>query len=452
MSTTLVDSAAAPVEPPSAPELFTWRSLNGLQKMMLRWETFHPLNAVHVLKLAGSPAAAEIRDAIAAAVQRHLPGPVLFSDCQNRFRCLPAAEHACPLEISIHTADESAAVLQQLLHQELNTPFTVGAAWPYRFHAVLCADNTCTLLIVYRHAMQDGHATLALGRTILRQLRHLPSSAPLGLADNLYGDIPGFHSGGSRLKMAPAVLREIVTGLNSWRIRPRWSPPDRFVTGTSTTTLPVSAALATARSLQAKVQDVLLAATHEAMQLIPAGYGRRNRIGLYTPVDIRHEAVPPIMEACGQILGGYTLRFRRSPDTPFAELVQQFCAETQQIKRSGSYRLYERHVNFMSYVWDRLPRWGNRVAGPFLAPISAGLSNMNINQFMAEELQCNQLLDYLRFTGTGIMTSLMLLATTCGDSLNLTTTHHSTLYSDEEMAAVRQHIQARLLGQQPERQ
>lgn len=452
MPSILVSPVADSVTILPAPHLFSWRPLNGLQKMMLRWETIQPLNAIHLLTIAGNPDTGEVRRAVKIAVQRHIPGPVLFSDCQNQFRCLAAAEHNCQLEISVHDESTASENLQQkLLHHELNTPFPNTAAWPYRFHAVLASNNTWTLQIAYRHALQDGSSTMALARTILRSLRNLPTSAPLGLADNLFGDIPAFHNNGSPLQMAPAILKEIITGLTSRRIRPRWNPPDQFVTGLDSAGICVAEALANARRQKVKLQDVLLAATHEAMQQISVPHGLRNRIGLYTPVDLRREAVPPVPEACGQILGGYTLRFQ-CRKTPFAELVQQFAAETQRIKQSGYHRLYERHVNFMSFIWDRLPNWGNEVAGPFLAPITAALSNLNSNEFMTEELQCGQLLNYSRFTGTGIMTSLMLGMTTCGNSLNLSTTHHSMLYSEAEMTEVRRHIQSRLLGLDPARQ
>ncbi|HCP12194.1 MAG TPA: hypothetical protein DIT89_07650, partial [Planctomycetaceae bacterium] len=170
------------------------------------------------------------------------------------------------------------------------------------------------------------------------------------------------------------------------------------------------------------------------------------RIGLYTPVDLRHETIPPVPEASGQILGGYTLRPRRRRGQSFADFVRQMAAETQQIKRSGVYRFYERHLEFMSNIWDCLPRWGNRVAGPGLVPVSALVSNVNLNTFLCDELASGQLQRYSRYTGTGIMTSMMLGLTTCGNTLEVSSTHHSVLFSQEQAAAIRQRVRYRLLG------
>jgi len=117
------------------------------------------------------------------------------------------------------------------------------------------------------------------------------------------------------------------------------------------------------------------------------------------------------------------------------------------VKQQQDYRLYEQHLRFTSHIWDRLPEAANRLAGPLIAPVAALASNVNLGQFLSEEIACGQILGYTRFTGTGIMTSMMAGLTTLGDAFNLTMTTRDDLYSPEEMHTFRRHLQQRLLGQ-----
>ncbi|MFO0061536.1 MAG: hypothetical protein ACK57O_11730, partial [Planctomyces sp.] len=62
-------------------------------------------------------------------------------------------------------------------------------------------------------------------------------------------------------------------------------------------------------------------------------------------------------------------------------------------------------------------------------------------------LQSGQLLDYSRYTGTGIMTSMMVGLTTCGANCRISTTHHSTLFAESEIRELRRRVCCRLLGE-----
>jgi len=427
-----------------------WRPLNGLQKMMLRWESFHPLNAAHLLTLAGQPDVASVRNAVHAAVQWFLPGPVEFSGDGCSFRCLTEQSPQSYIQLDFHTSGQQPPeqFTNALLQTELNRRFPEESSSPFRFHIVTTGANRWYLLIIYRHVIQDSRATTALARCMLRHLRGaVPTdAAPPGFARELSTLIPNFKRDGSLGKTLPRVLREICCGCISWRAPRCFAKPDVLVPDTDSELLPLSDVRLTSRDFGVTVHDLLLSATHEAIEETVCRSGFRRRIGLYTPVDLRHETIPPVPEASGQILGGYTLRPRRRRGQSFADFVRQMAAETQQIKRSGVYRFYERHLEFMSNIWDCLPRWGNRVAGPGLVPVSALVSNVNLNTFLCDELASGQLQRYSRYTGTGIMTSMMLGLTTCGNTLEVSSTHHSVLFSQEQAAAIRQRVRYRLLG------
>jgi len=429
--------------------LLEWRPLNGLQRMMLRWEQFCPLNAAHVLTLSGSVTALSLGEAVRAALGRHFPLPAEVCTAGNRMRCGVWKGQGSDLELTVTTVPrQPESAISSVLDRELNRYFPGGLHWPFRFHAICETEDRWHLVVIYRHAFMDSRGVSALCRSVLRVLRgyELTEPAP-GFAPDLSTIVPAFGDSAAARDSVVSVAREILHGLGSWRATQRFSGEDRCVTGVEQESLSVACVLQSARSLGVTVQDLLLAAMHDSLSSMSLITGRRQRIGLYTPVDLRQETVPPVPEASGQVLGGYTLRLPRSRGGTFADLVQRVSQESREIKRTGHYRLYERHLSFMTSVWDRLSQRANRLAGPFLAPVAALASNVNLNQFFEDELHSGQLLDYSRYTGTGIMTSMMFGLTTCGASCRISTTHHSTLFSESEIRELRRRVCRRLLGE-----
>ena len=347
---------------------------------------------------------------------------------------------------SVHRQPELA--IAGVLDRELNRYFPGGLHWPFRFHAICETADRWHLVVVYRHAFMDSRGISALCRSVLRVLRGFELTEPApGFAPDLSLIVPAFSDSAAARHSVVSVSREIFHGLGSWRAQQRFAGPDRCVTGVESESLSLSGVLQSARSLCVTVQDLLLAAMHDSLSQMSLVTGRRQRIGLYTPVDLRQETVPPVPEASGQVLGGYTLRLPRERGGSFADLAKRVSRESQAIKRSGHYRLYERHLSFMTAVWDRLSHRANEVAGPFLAPVAALASNVNLNVFFEDELQSGQLLDYSRYTGTGIMTSMMVGLTTCGANCRISTTHHSTLFAESEIRELRRRVCCRLLGE-----
>lgn len=429
--------------------LLEWRPLNGLQRMMLRWEQFGPLNAAHVLTLSGAVTESLLGEAVRAALGRHFPLPAEVCAAGDRMRCGVWMGAGGDVELTVTRVTRQAeSAIANVLDRELNRCFPSGLHWPFRFHAICESEDCWHLVVVYRHAFMDSRGVSALCRSVLRVLRGVELTEPApGFAPDLSTIVPAFSDSAAARQSVLSVGREVFHGLGSWRAQQRFSGPDRCVTGIEQDSLSVACVLEAARSLGVTVQDLLLGAMHESLSVMSLVTGRRQRIGLYTPVDLRQETVPPVPEASGQVLGGYTLRLPRFGGGSFADLVQRLSRESREIKRSGHYRLYERHLSFMTWVWDRLPRRANQLAGPFLAPVAALASNVNLNSFFDNELRCGQLLDYSRYTGTGIMTSMMVGLTTCGAGCRISTTHHSTLFSESEMRELRRRVCRRLAGE-----
>jgi hypothetical protein len=450
MNLTIPVQRREPRSGPADPQATAWRRLNGLQRMMVRWELFQPLNAAHVVELAGGISAERLIAGISTALFRHLPGPLEISSSGNHLRFVDWKTRECPtLTVECRPSLlKGLSAVHAILGQQLNIAFPAGVHWPVRFHLITSADQRTFLAVTYRHAVADSRSISALLRTLFRSARGEPDPADLlDLAPDLHQILPDFQRWTYPLRVARQLWKEFLHGAVSWRAHDRHPTTGLVVTGGGEDNLPTALLKETARRYQATVQELFVAALLDAFAELLPQRPNRLRFGIYTPVDLRAETVPPVPEAFGQILGGYTLRLRRPRSASFAQLVKTVTKESAVVKQQQDYRLYEQHLRFTSHIWDRLPEAANRLAGPLIAPVAALASNVNLGQFLSEEIACGQILGYTRFTGTGIMTSMMAGLTTLGDAFNLTMTTRDDLYSPEEMHTFRRHLQHRLLGQ-----
>jgi len=427
-----------------------WCRLNGLQKMMVRWELFQPLNAAHVVELGHRILPESLVAGISTALFRHLQGPIEISTSGNHLRFDSRETNLWP-RLVVECCQSpllGLSAVHAILGQQLNIAFPQGVHWPVRFHLITSADQRTFLVVTYRHAVADSRSVSALLRTLLRSAHGEPNATDLlDLAPDLHQILPEFKRWTYPLRVARQLWKEFVHGAMSWRAHDRHPASGLVMTGGGEDKFPLALLKETAHRYQATIQELFIASLLDAFaELLPERQNRL-RFGIYTPVDLRTETEPPVPEAFGQILGGYTLRQRRPRSASFTQLVKTVAAESAVLKRQRDYRLYEQHLRFAAHIWDRLPDAANRLTGPFLAPVAALASNVNLARFLADEISCGQILGYQRFTGTGIMTSMMAGLTTLGDSFSLTTTTRDDLYSPAEMTSLRGHLQQRLIGQ-----
>ncbi|HWL08213.1 MAG TPA: hypothetical protein VNQ76_07410 [Planctomicrobium sp.] len=205
----------------------------------------------------------------------------------------------------------------------------------------------------------------------------------------------------------------------------------------------------TSRSLGVKVQDLLFASLLEALSLnfsSELAKSRRKNIGIYAPADLRAESVVNTDATIGQILGCITVREQVGPGMSFSELVRNVASQTSSVKKRKAHRDHSFHMNVMSRIWDLFPDRLNRVAGPYLIPLSGYISNVNLTDFLAEELVNGTIRNYFRYSGTGLLSPMMLGITTLGPVFNLTTTHHRDVFTHEDITRIVSHVQMRLAG------
>jgi hypothetical protein len=439
--------------------------LNGMQQMMLRWEKIHPLNALHVVELGESVPVEAAQQALDRAIDTLNLGPVEFSKNLRQFRYPQDAQFERPRVESLQQepvqtlsidGDLSRSALSDLLDDHLNRPFAkTGLNWPFRFIHLSTSDRRCYLGVVYRHAVSDSGGIQRIVRCWLRILFGLtqPGTPLRTEAPPLEQLFPKELS----WKQFPTRVREIATeirtSLDCFRVAPARPGTAAIAGALHARQLPLAAIRSTARKEGVTVQDALFAALVEGFRLLfdeDMSLKGRSTLALYASADIRREANADLDDVLGQFLGAITVRVATPTGRSFAQIAAEVTRQSRAIKASRAYLSDALHLQTMARFWDLVPLWLNRAVGPRLFPVMSLISNVNLTDFLAREIAAGFVVDYHRFTGTGILTPMMTGFTTVGSHVNLTTTRHTDTFTADQHTRLIRHVERRLTGQLPE--
>jgi hypothetical protein len=205
----------------------------------------------------------------------------------------------------------------------------------------------------------------------------------------------------------------------------------------------------TCRELKVKVHTAASAAYMEALALhwsTQIDHGRRKSVSIYTPVDLRREASGRLDSAMGQLLGAVISHATIANGTDFRALASGVEKQFTEARTASSHYSHLSHLQLMARVWDCLPRVAKEHVLPALFSQTGFLSNVDLSEFLSEELDSQGVLSYHRFSGTGIMTPMMLAITTLGAKYHLTSTHRADVWESAEMQRIVAHVQWRLDG------
>jgi len=429
--------------------------LNGLQRMMLRWEEFHALNAIHIVRLGRCHAPEHVAQVVDRVTRSLGLLPVSF-DAKRRSILFHDEKsdgiETAPTFLHLPFVGPVRSAIEAVLNDQLNREFGTVPHWPVRFALIDTPSEGQFLALTYHHAVSDSRGVSLVLREILRALQ---------------GRVPLVR----RLDLHPPSLKELFPRELGWRGLLRrgvstaselfassvcFSPPRHrraefaIEAGIHSLAFPVSLLKQTSGRLGVTVHALLAAALLEALHLHFADEllsSSRKSLAVYTPADLRRESKVETGNAVGQILGCITTRVAIPEGTAFRTIAEQVARQMQTTRSQGRDREHSAHMDVMSRIWDCLPRFLNRVAGPCLLPMAGFISNVNLSEFLAEEIATGEVQDYLRFTGTGILSPMMLGMTTVGSTVNLTTTHHTDVFSNEEIARIVGHVEWRLSGE-----
>lgn len=410
------------------------------------------MNAIHVVHLGTNYRPEFIQQVISEKCHSLGLAPVEFLDNRRSVRYADGtnADNGSP-PFQYHMRSGSIEwALQSLLTEELNTPFEDGIHWPVRFFLIETEQGQF-IVLNYQHAISDSRGISLVLREIIRTLAGMPPEID-SLNRNpppLNKLFPGKSSIRGMLRRGADLFAEITESVTCYH------HPRRFSGGVASECAIHSHGLSTAilkqttQRLGVKVQDLLFASLIEALSLNFTDQlraSRRKRIGVYAPADLRRESKLNTDTALGQLLGCINVREFMGKQRPFRDLVKSVSVRTNRLKESKTYREHSLQMDIMSRIWDCLPRRANRVAGPYLIPLSGYISNVNLTEFLEEEIASGLVQNYFRFSGTGILTPMMFGMTTMGKTFNLTSTHHLNVFSSQDIARVMAQIQLRLSG------
>lgn len=434
------------VSPPTSVIPLRWNQLEGMQQAMLRWEEFSPINAIHLAEVCSSYSQATLEKAIVSGVQASSIAPLELSSKLVSYRC--EARNTAPLQVvKIQDPESDWQTVLDCVGSELNTPFPAGVHWPVRFTLVQTTDHRSFLLLCYRHAISDSQGSSELLKNILRELRGEHSASENSVKSlTLQEYFPNSSNLSARCASLIDTVREFPSTIRNFRPRNWYSAPGAIQSGINSEILELSQVQAVAKAVGVKIQALFLAAMAEAFSALSSRTAPRSNFTFYTPANMRQAGGKPAEAGLGMLLGGFHTHISGRSRLSFSGLAQRIGEQMQLAKQKQLHLRHNMKLELMSRIWDRLPSGINRRLGPLLLPVTALASNVNLNHIFESECGHRQLLNYYRFTGTGILTSMMVGLTTLGESINLSTTHPANFYTHAEIDGIREHIAARLVG------
>jgi hypothetical protein len=423
-----------------------------MQQMMLRWEEFCPMNALHAIAFSADVKFLSVCDAVAAALKSLQIGPVEISSNQTRIRWLRQGETRDQLLVPRKQVCQDWNDLYKFFSLELNDPFPDGIHWPFRLVFIERLGATSMLSLTYRHAVSDSRGASLILREILRQLRHN------GVEESDGKGVSALHQVALPLRsdrhLAERVYHTIEEALNGSR---QFLGRHRFATGAPIrclvphVTIPLGLVRRSAKELGVRIHLLFLAAIFEGLSILlqdeVSGRSWRKFISIQTPVDLRPLLNDEFRHAQGQYLGSSVSRMKVKPGNGFRDYVLRVIQNAYTPNdRNASAESISR-LETMARAWDCcLPRSIKGSISTSFYSAMAVATNVNLNQFLEVELAAGQIQSYLRFTGTGILIPLMFGLTTLGERVSLTTTCHDGSFTSEEQQCLLRHIAYRLSG------
>jgi len=432
--------------------------LNGLQRMMFRWEQHLPLNALHLVELAFHPDPGSAQRCLAETctslglrkVRVDARGTSLSWDTLAETE----RDEAPPLHLRVLPSLTKVS-LSRAINAELNHPFPQGPHWPIRAVHFEVAGQTTYLGLVYHHLVTDARGVSLVMRDWLRRLGGLPPrKSSLEFTCPQPEDLTEDHAvqhWGETLTGMGRSLADVLTLRSFRRPQPLLREKRRICSGIHETAARLARVQGFAKALGATLGDLVLAALFEGLTLsLAKKANERLPLALCMPVDLRRRASEDLSQVLGQMLGSLTVRDVGGVEEPFSQRVARITEETRVLKEGDRAARYALQMRFMSRLWDLAPDWINRVAGPALIPLAGCLSNINFTEFFSAEYEEGLIDGYHRFSGTGPLVPLMISMTSLPGLLSLTTSHHSDVLTQTQVQRLMAHLRLRIQGELPD--
>jgi hypothetical protein len=412
---------------------------NSFQKTMLQWDEMHPYNAVHVVRIPGPLDIAKLQQSLKAGLEQSGLGGFRF----DRERGAYAYQSDSPsCEARIITGNAGAqAELQAEVEQQLNTSFALKAGFtPFRFFA-LAATDSFFLGLAYFHAVADAESIVFLLRHLVRCYLKPGHTAVPNL--NRYPDGRGHLL---RRHLA-VVLRKLLTLPGQVRrlrqsSRPRYRDTANFKNGFQFITVKRErwkTLLAAAEDWGVTVNDLLLALLLKSVSPLAAGRQKakkRRKISVGCIVNLRRELAIDSVGVFGVFLGSFIVTHAMADDVSLRGLAGDIREQTLAIKRGRLFLATPMELGLGRFCFRFFSTERRRKFYQKHYPLWGGLTNMNLNALW-EQSDHDGPQDYFRGVSTGPVTPLVFSVTTVGDHANIGVSYRTTVFSPEDIEAVR---------------
>ena len=410
--------------------------LNVFQRLARQWDQIHPYNAAQVLKIAGQPRLADLRDAWHDALNDLGLGRIHLSGSDYRYECLNG-------EMKIYGVRmvDPATGFEDFISTELNRPFDNPAEPPFR-PFVIAEDNAYYAGVVYHHWVADSVSI----RTVLREWfvrLHDPKAArrtPVKLPDTGYRCFFNMDQG-------PTAMGQGLVAATRWNSIMRHAKrldvaePADFSVRFAMRSLPVgwlAPIHAAARQRHVTLNDCFLAAIAQVcQQFVPLRVRpRRRSLALGSIVDLRPYNEASLRDAFGLFLGFTAVVCRpddfRDPERLLKTIaLQGHQQKSRGVPQASALRMLAGVTAGTFLSAERLARFYHKNI-----PLAGGISNVNMNRCWAATYHPAPLLDYIRISPTGPMMPLVFATTTLGKDFHLALTYRPSVVAAGKVDAM----------------
>ena len=420
------------------------RTLDGFQKVMLRWEEIRPYNAVHAIRFPADFFTAEkLSESISSVLKSAGLSAVRFDKSRNSAAFLSGEN-----PISAQRLVASEACITELMTNQLNVQYSKADDCPFRFqlvdhHSAAGKPDGQTLIVGYRHAIADAQTIVLLLKQIVDHYRtgavtgrNLTCHAPS--LQTLFASETGIRS---LLPRTQKLVSDLILSLRCYRPQSNNLHSTQESCCVHPVQVETSKLKSAAKKYDARVQDFLMAALVDATGEV---FGRssarqlavQRRLAVTSMIDLRRYADGSLDRTIGQFLGILAVRPRRNSVTQFSDLIAQVKQQNDTAIRRREFLWAINSMNLMAKFWDMLPLSINRNLARQLYPFTCALSNVHLSAPIATEIQNGFIKNYFRAANLGVLVPMVLSNTTVGDHVNFCTTRKDAYYSEEEVRQI----------------
>ncbi len=329
---------------------------NLFQQSMLKWDKLHPYNAVHVVRVLGPARTDALRSAAWEVAKKAELGELAVNPLGTAYEYRPLQVLRVQ-EVTPGSCDDTR--LNEIISEEINTPFYGAVHHPIRWTAFNEADGRAHYIVLcYHHAISDAYGIERLFAAVLRRYLGLPERAEdAGLTTRLTRLDRSLRPAATIIEY---VIGQIRLGTRHREMRRAHKMPDERLGGDYTSVAVRTAPDGLLERLSASckrqdvgVNDALIAAFASAIAgQTPDRHESRRRkyLTMATVVSARRNLAPEQANDFGVCLSSI-LTVLRQPDISIHELVRDVARQTRALKTNPTRAVAETNLRYFSTRW-----------------------------------------------------------------------------------------------------